>query len=224
VRFINAPRLVAAYQCYSGSGGTGPWLDKDYLRSLGPEVLPVLEPRLPQIRRSNPRFHSGAGSNIARTGVVTRKTGAPRIFRTWRLQRYLANNPYGGEPPRGGKGQRAAHSILVVDDAPHIRDVVRFAFEKTGMAIATRKATEALARFDRNVHDHRADIGMPEMDGWRSAARSEASDTPICSCRRATRRLITSSVSKSAATLCDEAVQSARTGSAGQCDPAADAQ
>jgi two-component system OmpR family response regulator len=30
-----------------------------------------------------------------------------------------------------------AHSILVVDDDPHIRDVVRFAFEKTGMVIST---------------------------------------------------------------------------------------
>jgi two-component system OmpR family response regulator len=29
-----------------------------------------------------------------------------------------------------------AHSILVVDDDPHIRDVVRFAFEKSGMAIS----------------------------------------------------------------------------------------
>ena len=49
--FINAPRLVAAYNVAHSheAGGTGPWLDKDYLRSLGPEILPVLEPRLPQI-------------------------------------------------------------------------------------------------------------------------------------------------------------------------------
>ena len=60
-----------------------------------------------------------------------------------------------------------AHSILVVDDDPHIRDVVRFAFEKTGMAISiAQDGKEALARFDRNVHDLIVlDIGMPEMDG-----------------------------------------------------------
>src|ERR1700729_554378 len=60
-----------------------------------------------------------------------------------------------------------AHSILVVDDDPHIRDVVRFAFEKTGMAISiAQDGKEALRQFDRNVHELIVlDIGMPEMDG-----------------------------------------------------------
>ncbi len=64
-----------------------------------------------------------------------------------------------------------AHSILLVDDDPHIRDVVRFAFEKTGMAISiAQDGKEALARFDRNVHDLIVlDIGMPEMDGYEVA-------------------------------------------------------
>ena len=81
-----------------------------------------------------------------------------------------------------------AHSILVVDDDPHIRDVVRFAFEKTGMAISiAQDGKEALARFDRT--------------GWRSAARSgKPRIRRSCSCRRATRRSIESSASKSAAT------------------------
>src|SRR5579863_5331414 len=53
------------------------------------------------------------------------------------------------------KDQRSmAHSILVVDDDPHIRDVVRFAFEKTGMAISiAQDGKEALRQFDRNVHE-----------------------------------------------------------------------
>ena len=60
-----------------------------------------------------------------------------------------------------------AHSILVVDDDPHIRDVVRFAFEKTGMTISTaQNGQEALKLFDRGVHQLVVlDIGMPEMDG-----------------------------------------------------------
>jgi two-component system OmpR family response regulator len=64
---------------------------------------------------------------------------------------------------------------LVVDDDPHIRDVVRFAFEKTGMTISiAQDGKEALRQFDRNVHDLIVlDIGMPEMDGL------ETSDTPI---------------------------------------------
>jgi two-component system OmpR family response regulator len=75
-----------------------------------------------------------------------------------------------------------AHSILVVDDDPHIRDVVRFAFEKTGMVISTAQdGKEALRRFDRNVHELVVlDIGMPEMDGLEVCRQiRKISDTPI---------------------------------------------
>jgi two-component system OmpR family response regulator len=75
-----------------------------------------------------------------------------------------------------------AHSILVVDDDPHIRDVVRFAFEKTGMVISTAQdGKEALRQFDRNVHELVVlDIGMPEMDGLEVCRQiRKTSDTPI---------------------------------------------
>src|SRR5246500_5800343 len=75
-----------------------------------------------------------------------------------------------------------AHSILVVDDDPHIRDVVRFAFEKTGMTISiAQDGKEALRQFDRNVHDLIVlDIGMPEMDGLEVCRQiRKTSDTPI---------------------------------------------
>ena len=96
-----------------------------------------------------------------------------------------------------------AHSILVVDDDPHIRDVVRFAFEKTGMAISiAQDGKEALRQFDRNVHDLIVlDIGMPEMDGLEVCR--EIRKKPIrrsCFCRPATRRSIASSGLRSAAT------------------------
>ena len=76
----------------------------------------------------------------------------------------------------------AAHSILVVDDDPHIRDVVRFAFEKTGMVISTAQdGKEALQQFDRNVHELVVlDIGMPEMDGLEVCRQiRKTADTPI---------------------------------------------
>src|SRR3979490_3350265 len=97
-----------------------------------------------------------------------------------------------------------AHFILVVDDAPHIRDVVRFAFEKTGMLISTAQdGKEALRQFDRDVHELVVlDIACPKGAGWRSAARS--GNPPIrrsCFCRPATRRSIAFSASKSAATI-----------------------
>ena len=75
-----------------------------------------------------------------------------------------------------------AHSILVVDDDPHIRDVVRFAFEKTGMTISiAQDGKEALRQFDRDVHDLVVlDIGMPEMDGLEVCRQiRKTSDTPI---------------------------------------------
>jgi two-component system OmpR family response regulator len=75
-----------------------------------------------------------------------------------------------------------AHSILVVDDDPHIRDVVRFAFEKTGMTISiAQDGKEALRQFDRNVHDLVVlDIGMPEMDGLEVCRQiRKTAETPI---------------------------------------------
>ena len=75
-----------------------------------------------------------------------------------------------------------APSILVVDDDPHIRDVVRFAFEKTGMTISTaQNGQEALRLFDRNIHQLVVlDIGMPEMDGLEVCRQiRKTSDTPI---------------------------------------------
>jgi two-component system, OmpR family, response regulator len=75
-----------------------------------------------------------------------------------------------------------AHSILVVDDDPHIRDVVRFAFEKTGMVISTAQdGKDALHQFDHKVHELVVlDIGMPEMDGLEVCRQiRKTSDTPI---------------------------------------------
>src|SRR5215475_8449229 len=75
-----------------------------------------------------------------------------------------------------------APSILVVDDDPHIRDVVRFAFEKTGMTISiAQDGKEALRQFDRNVHDLVVlDIGMPEMDGLEVCRQiRKTAETPI---------------------------------------------
>jgi two-component system, OmpR family, response regulator len=75
-----------------------------------------------------------------------------------------------------------APSILVVDDDPHIRDVVRFAFEKTGMNISVAQdGKEALRQFDRNVHDLVVlDIGMPEMDGLEVCRQiRKSAETPI---------------------------------------------
>ncbi|MDF0662120.1 MULTISPECIES: response regulator [unclassified Rhizobium] len=60
-----------------------------------------------------------------------------------------------------------APRILVVDDEPHIRDVICFALERAGLiSAAVRNGTEAIAAFRRGSIDLIIlDIGMPDMDG-----------------------------------------------------------
>ncbi|ARO33010.1 response regulator protein CreB (plasmid) [Rhizobium sp. NXC14] len=57
--------------------------------------------------------------------------------------------------------------ILVVDDEPHIRDVICFALERADLAsMAACNGTEAMAAFRRgNIDLIILDIGMPGMDG-----------------------------------------------------------
>jgi two-component system, OmpR family, response regulator len=60
-----------------------------------------------------------------------------------------------------------AHRILVVDDDPHIRDIIGFALEKAGMTIEmARDGGEALSLFRRRPPDMIIlDVGMPDTDG-----------------------------------------------------------
>jgi two-component system OmpR family response regulator len=60
-----------------------------------------------------------------------------------------------------------ARRILVVDDDPHIRDVISFALEKAGMqTIAARDGAQALDLYARGGADLIVlDINMPERDG-----------------------------------------------------------
>jgi two-component system OmpR family response regulator len=60
-----------------------------------------------------------------------------------------------------------AYHILVVDDDPHIRDVISFALEKAGMTTETaRDGGEALTLFKRHPPDMIIlDVGMPDTDG-----------------------------------------------------------
>ena len=57
--------------------------------------------------------------------------------------------------------------ILVVDDDPHIREVISFALQKAEMQVVTAEnGQQALARFTESSADLIVlDINMPEMDG-----------------------------------------------------------
>ncbi|MCG8558643.1 MAG: response regulator transcription factor [Hyphomicrobiales bacterium] len=60
-----------------------------------------------------------------------------------------------------------ARKILIVDDDPHIRDVIHFALDKAGLqTCVARDGTEALTLFARERPDLIVlDINMPELDG-----------------------------------------------------------
>ena len=106
--FINAPRIIAAYNVAHSreAAGAGPSLDVNYLRSLGPQALPALEPRLPQI----PALQSTvadlrSGRDVCPNAQRRLENWRAWGFRTWRLQRYLANNPSSPPVPvDSGKG------------------------------------------------------------------------------------------------------------------------
>ncbi len=74
------------------------------------------------------------------------------------------------------------HVILVVDDDPHIREVIRYALQKEGFeTVEAANGREALEAFDRSPPSLMVlDILMPEMDGCEvcRAVRSR-SDLPI---------------------------------------------
>jgi two-component system OmpR family response regulator len=75
-----------------------------------------------------------------------------------------------------------AHRILVVDDDPHIRDIISFALGKAGMTIETaRDGGEALTLFQRCPPDLIVlDIGMPDTDGLAVCREiRKSSDVPI---------------------------------------------
>jgi hypothetical protein len=102
--FVNAPRLVASYNVEHSreNGGTGPQLDLLYLASLGPQALPPVEasankiPALWSISR-----HHRHNDEARRRAANWRGWD----FRTWRLERYLANNPdMTAKPLDGDKG------------------------------------------------------------------------------------------------------------------------
>jgi two-component system, OmpR family, response regulator len=74
------------------------------------------------------------------------------------------------------------HRVLVVDDDPHIRDVIGFALEKAGMSIEmARDGGEALTLFKRQPPDMIIlDVGMPDTDGLAVCREiRKSSDVPI---------------------------------------------
>ncbi len=75
-----------------------------------------------------------------------------------------------------------ARTILVVDDDPHIRDVIKFTLEKAGMnTLLAKDGADALRQFTRSEADLVVlDINMPELDGLEVCREiRKSSDVPV---------------------------------------------
>ena len=75
-----------------------------------------------------------------------------------------------------------AATILVVDDDPHIREVVRFALDKSGFAtLEAGDGKAAVSAFgERNADLIVLDVGLPELDGLGVCREiRKSSDVPI---------------------------------------------
>jgi len=78
-----------------------------------------------------------------------------------------------------GSAMTSGHTILIVDDDAHIREVVRFALEKEGFGtVEAADGREALERYETDRPDLVVlDILMPEMDGTEVCRRLRAAST-----------------------------------------------
>lgn len=74
-------------------------------------------------------------------------------------------------PSEGPADQDARATVLVVDDDPQVRQVIKWAFEDEGYAVrAAADGREALERAAEHVPDLVVlDIEMPVLDGYEAA-------------------------------------------------------
>jgi hypothetical protein len=103
--FLNAPQTIASYNvnhCQE-NGGSGPKLDLKYLASLGPQVLPILEPHLQRIPALQPYVAELRSPQVHQKAADAGNWRA-WTFQTWRLERYLAKNPDTSSNPSDGGG------------------------------------------------------------------------------------------------------------------------
>jgi hypothetical protein len=102
--FLNAPQLVASYNLTHSReiSGSGPALDIAYLRSLGSQTLPVIEVYLSKDERL--RTISQGERDCYWQRSAAHKNWRAWTWRTWRLGRYLAKNPFSPDLPESNKG------------------------------------------------------------------------------------------------------------------------
>ena len=162
---------------------------------IAAEFLPHVFERFRQADSSTTRTHGGLGLGLAIVRDLAEMHGgtvraeSPGEGRGTTLTVRLPASAQGGAvaavPPRhNDKARLTGASILVVDDDPDARDVLRAILEDAGARVTTsasaRETREIINALDPDVLI--ADVGMPEEDGYAlilSIRRQEAGGTQV---------------------------------------------
>ncbi len=145
---------------------------------ISPEFLPHVFERFRQADSSSTRMHGGLGLGLAivhdlvalhggRVAAESGGEGQGAAFTVYLPVAHVGRRT-GVEPRLPVAARLSGSRVLVVDDDPDARDVLRAVLESAGAEVVTSaSARETRAVFMRSHPDLLiADIGMPEEDGY----------------------------------------------------------
>jgi PAS domain S-box-containing protein len=155
---------------------------------ISPEFLPQVFDRFQQAASGTTRTHGGLGLGLAIVRHIVQAHGGTTAAASDGLGRgacFTVVLPRGGEAGEGGASPGPAPSqaapgfalagrtILLVDDEPGVRELLRVVLERQGgRVVSAASVAEAVACFEAERPDLLlSDIAMPEADGFALAHR-----------------------------------------------------
>ena len=151
-------------------------------QGIGAELLPFVFDRFRQGDASTTRHHGGLGLGLAivrhlteaHGGSVTAQSGGTGCGAAFTIRLPLVDTPLVVTLSLSPTTRRLSNDslrgvrVLVVDDMPDARELMRAALESVGAEVtAATTAAEVLALVEHNGFDLLvADVGMPDQDGY----------------------------------------------------------
>ncbi len=151
---------------------------RDNGKGIDPQYLPRLFERFTQADAGTRRSHGGLGVGLAivkhvvelHGGTVTAESGGESTGATFTVLLPVSRREDAptGYVPNDATRVLDGIRVLLVDDEPDARELLRAVLERDGAEVTTAaSAREALAFVDTyRPHVLVSDIGMPEMDGY----------------------------------------------------------
>lgn len=178
VKFTPAEGLVSVTLTHLD--GQAEVIVRDTGEGIGPEFLPFVFERFRQADGTTTRKHAGLGLGLAivrhlteaHGGTVTAHSKGPKAGATFTLSLPLMSSADVEGPieplPVPSLAALQGVRILVVDDEPDARELLRVILESAGAAVAlAASAEDALVALRKKMFDVLvADIAMPGRDGY----------------------------------------------------------